>query len=102
MDKALQILQVRGMFYFIFSHVHCFQDEFEMNLRLLGAPTIKDVVPDMVDASNIGMHIVSVPTDRLYDSNCKSKASPSVKFGSWSVVDETLQPAQLRSAKSRL
>lgn len=69
MDKALQILQ----------------DEFEMNLRLLGAPTIKDVVPDMVDASNIGMHIVSVPTDRLYDSNY-----------------ETLQPAQLRSAKSRL
>ncbi|KAF9012548.1 FMN-dependent dehydrogenase-domain-containing protein [Cyathus striatus] len=55
-DKALQILH----------------DEFEMNLRLLGAPTIKDVVPDMVDASNISSHIVAVPGDRLYDSNYES------------------------------
>ncbi|KAF9464966.1 cytochrome b2 [Collybia nuda] len=56
MDKALQILQ----------------DEFEMNMRLLGAPTLKDVVPSMVDASNVHTHLVSVPTDRLYDSNCTS------------------------------
>ncbi|KAG5637724.1 hypothetical protein H0H81_003434 [Sphagnurus paluster] len=53
MDKALQILH----------------DEFEMNLRLLGAPTIKDVVPAMVDASNIHTHTVAVPGDRLYNSN---------------------------------
>jgi len=52
-DKALQILR----------------DEFEMNMRLLGAPTIKDVVPEMVDASNIGSHIVAVPSDTLYNSN---------------------------------
>lgn len=43
-----------------------------MNMRLLGAPTLKDVVPSMVDASNIHTHLVSVPTDTLYDSNCKS------------------------------
>ena len=42
-----------------------------MNLRLLGAPTLKDVVPEMVDASNIHLHVVSVPSDRLYDANCK-------------------------------
>ena len=42
-----------------------------MNLRLLGAPTIKDIVPAMVDASNIHSHIVSVPGDSLYDSNCE-------------------------------
>ena len=42
-----------------------------MNLRLIGANTIKDVVPDMVDASNIRSHIVAVPGDRLYDSNCE-------------------------------
>ncbi|THV06212.1 hypothetical protein K435DRAFT_773404 [Dendrothele bispora CBS 962.96] len=43
--------------------------EFEMNLRLLGAPTIKDVVPEMVDASNLSSHIVAVPQDTLYENN---------------------------------
>lgn len=41
-----------------------------MNLRLLGAQTIKDVVPAMVDSSNIHSHMVTVPRDQLYDSNC--------------------------------
>jgi L-lactate dehydrogenase (cytochrome) len=41
-----------------------------MNLRLLGARTIKDVVPAMVDASNIHSHLVAVPHDQLYDANC--------------------------------
>ena len=41
-----------------------------MNLRLLGARTIKDVVPAMVDASNIHSHLVAVPHDQLYDGNC--------------------------------
>jgi L-lactate dehydrogenase (cytochrome) len=41
-----------------------------MNLRLLGARTIKDVVPAMVDASNIYTHLVAVPRDQLYDANC--------------------------------
>ena len=43
-----------------------------MNMRLLGAKTIKDVVPEMVDASNIHTHVIAVPGDRLYDSNCES------------------------------
>jgi L-lactate dehydrogenase (cytochrome) len=42
-----------------------------MNLRLLGAPTIKSVVPEMVDASNIHSHVTAVPSDNLYDSNCE-------------------------------
>ena len=46
------------------------QDEFEMNMRLLGARNLKEVVPEMVDATNIGSHVVAVPGDRLYDSNC--------------------------------
>jgi hypothetical protein len=41
-----------------------------MNLRLLGARTIRDVVPAMVDASNIHTHLVAVPRDQLYDANC--------------------------------
>ncbi|KIK70452.1 hypothetical protein GYMLUDRAFT_273869 [Collybiopsis luxurians FD-317 M1] len=52
-DKALQILR----------------DEFEMNMRLLGAPTMKDIVPAMVDASNLHSHIVAVPDDTLYKAN---------------------------------
>ncbi|EAU91264.2 cytochrome b2 [Coprinopsis cinerea okayama7 len=48
------------------------KDEFEMNLRLLGAPTIKDIQRDMVDASNLPSHVAIVPGDRLYDSNYES------------------------------
>ncbi|KAG6850869.1 hypothetical protein H0H93_007487 [Arthromyces matolae] len=62
-DKALSILR----------------DEFEMNMRLLGARSIKEVVPSMVDASNIHSHIVSVPTDRLYDSNYESLQNAALK-----------------------
>ena len=47
-----------------------FQDEFEMNMRLIGAQTIKDIVPEMVEASSIHSHVVNVPGDRLYDGNC--------------------------------
>jgi L-lactate dehydrogenase (cytochrome) len=43
-----------------------------MNMRLLGATTIKEVVPEMVDASNIHSHLVAVPSDRLYEGNCES------------------------------
>ena len=42
-----------------------------MNMRLIGARNLKEIVPEMVDASNIGCHIVSVPGDELYNSNCK-------------------------------
>jgi L-lactate dehydrogenase (cytochrome) len=44
-----------------------------MNMRLLGARTIKEVVPEMVDASNIHSHLVAVPDDRMYQSNCESR-----------------------------
>ena len=46
-------------------------DEFTMNMRLIGARNLKEIVPEMVDASNIRCHIVSVPGDGLYNSNCK-------------------------------
>ncbi|KAI0359592.1 hypothetical protein OH77DRAFT_1420116 [Trametes cingulata] len=60
-------------------------DEFEMNMRLLGARNIKEVVPEMVDASSIQSHIVAVPGDRLYDSNY-----------------EGMQHARLREVESKL
>ncbi|TEB30284.1 cytochrome b2 [Coprinellus micaceus] len=55
------------------------RDEFEMNMRLIGAPTIKDIVPDMVDASHLGAHIVAVPEDRLYGANYDSMQSASLR-----------------------
>jgi hypothetical protein len=47
-----------------------------MNLRLLGAQTMRDVVPAMVDATNIHTHLVAVPPDQLYESNCTRFAEP--------------------------
>ncbi|CAL1711463.1 unnamed protein product [Somion occarium] len=60
-------------------------DEFEMNMRLIGARTIKEVVRGMVDASNIHTHTVAVPEDSLYRLNY-----------------EIMQSAQLRESKSKL
>lgn len=45
-----------------------------MNMRLLGARNMKEIVAEMVDASNIHLHMVSVPSDNLYESNCASDA----------------------------
>ena len=63
-DHALQILH----------------DEFEMNMRLLGARTLAEVKPEMVDASSLQSHIVAVPGDRLYDSNCECTSSSFFAF----------------------
>ena len=38
-----------------------------MNMRLLGARTVADLVPEMVDASALNQHIVAVPTDHLFE-----------------------------------
>lgn len=77
-----------------------------MNMRLIGARTIKDLVPDMVDASNIHTHTVDVPGDRLYDSNCgflqvlsflaRLKSNLSV------CVDESIRGAKLKEIKAKL
>jgi L-lactate dehydrogenase (cytochrome) len=75
-----------------------------MNMRLLGAPTLKDVVPSMVDASNVHSHIVSVPGDNLYNANCE--ASPSLLHSGLLTnpysPDESLPLARLRELKSKL
>lgn len=41
-----------------------------MNMRLLGARNLKEIVPEMVDASNIHLHASPVPSDTLFDTNC--------------------------------
>lgn len=65
-NKALQILN----------------DEFEMNMRLLGAPTLRNVVPEMVDIANLRSHTVSVPDDRLYAGNYQSLETAKLKVAS--------------------
>ncbi|KAI0827961.1 FMN-dependent dehydrogenase-domain-containing protein [Trametes gibbosa] len=60
-------------------------DEFEMNMRLLGARTLEEVVPEMVDAGSLQSHVVAVPGDRLYDSNY-----------------EVMQHARLREVKAKI
>lgn len=47
------------------------EKEFEMNMRLLGARNMSEVVPSMVDARNIASHVGGVPSDKLYENNCK-------------------------------
>ncbi|CCL99242.1 uncharacterized protein FIBRA_01257 [Fibroporia radiculosa] len=46
--------------------IQIFRDEFEMNMRLLGARTIDELVPEMVDASALSSHIVMTPQDNLF------------------------------------
>lgn len=72
-----------------------------MNMRLLGARNIKEVVAEMVDASNIHLHMVSVPTDNLYERNCALVLF--LWFSNFnSTIDERLQGARLREVKNKL
>ncbi|GJE91365.1 glyoxylate dehydrogenase [Phanerochaete sordida] len=47
--------------------IQIFRDEFEMNMRLLGVRTLDELRPEMVDASALNQHIVSVPRDNLFE-----------------------------------
>jgi hypothetical protein len=49
-------------------------------MRLLGARALKEVVPSIVDASSISSHAVTVPSDRLYEGNCKANLCTSCPF----------------------
>ncbi|KAG0167500.1 hypothetical protein DFQ28_001707 [Apophysomyces sp. BC1034] len=45
--------------------IELLQQEFEMCMRLMGAPTIKDITRDMVDIRNLKDHFVATPSDYL-------------------------------------
>ena len=49
-----------------------------MNMRLLGARHIGEVVPEMLDASSLSNHIVAVPGDNLYNANCEPRSPPAL------------------------
>jgi L-lactate dehydrogenase (cytochrome) len=42
-----------------------FKDELEMHMRLMGTPTIKDMVPEMIITRNVADHLSVAPTDFL-------------------------------------
>lgn len=41
-----------------------------MNMRLLGARNLRELVPEMVDASALQSHVGLTPNDNLYSSTC--------------------------------
>ncbi|SJX65350.1 probable CYB2-L-lactate dehydrogenase (cytochrome b2) [Sporisorium reilianum f. sp. reilianum] len=54
--------------------------EMEMNMRLLGAPTLKDVVPEMVDARALGTHVNFTPIShghQIYEKLSTAVGMPS-------------------------
>lgn len=42
-----------------------------MTMRLLGARTIDELVPEMVDASALTSHTVLTPQDNLFHNTCE-------------------------------
>jgi L-lactate dehydrogenase (cytochrome) len=42
-----------------------------MNMRLIGARTISEIVPEMVDASAHRSHAGLPPSDKLYNTICE-------------------------------
>ncbi|KAG8955612.1 hypothetical protein FRC04_007603 [Tulasnella sp. 424] len=54
-------------------------DEFEMNMRLIGARNISEVVPSMVDTSSLSLHVTTVPEDRLYRGNYEAMRGAEVR-----------------------
>ncbi|KAJ7169121.1 glyoxylate dehydrogenase [Mycena crocata] len=46
--------------------IEILRDEFEMNMRLLGAQTLSDIGPEMVDASALHTHAGLTPQDNLF------------------------------------
>ena len=76
-EKAIQIFRVslalqRDM---LARLNHFWKDEFEMNMRLLGARTIDEIVPEMVDASSLTSHSVMTPPDNLFNNTCEYSSS---------------------------
>jgi L-lactate dehydrogenase (cytochrome) len=41
------------------------KDEMVMNMRLIGATSVADLTPDMVDCTGLKMHTTGVPEDSL-------------------------------------
>ncbi|GAA5921880.1 hypothetical protein JCM1841_000961 [Sporobolomyces salmonicolor] len=49
--------------------IQILKDEMEMNMRLIGAPTLADVTPEMIDATGLSQHAVDLAPDYLARAN---------------------------------
>ena len=67
-----------------------------MNMRLLGARTIDDLCPEMVDHHALNQHIVSVPQDNLFLNTCKLLLLLSAKSPTNNKSDQPLQITKLK------
>lgn len=61
--------------------IHCFlpQDEFVMNMRLIGANKVEDLNPSMVDTRGLFTHTVSTAGDTLAISTYDALVSPAFR-----------------------
>ena len=61
--------------------------EMEMNMRLIGAPTLKDLVPEMVDTRALNNHVVSPDTNAssVYERLSTAVGGPNEPMGKPSV-----------------
>ncbi|KAI1325499.1 FMN-dependent dehydrogenase-domain-containing protein [Xylariaceae sp. FL0255] len=62
-DRAMQLLR----------------DELEMNMRLIGAASVEDLNPSLLDTRNLGAHVTGVPVDTLGRSVYDPLATPAWK-----------------------
>lgn len=51
-----------------------------MGMRLIGARTVDELTPDLVDASALHAHVGQIPVDNLYSATCTC-ATCSSDFG---------------------
>ncbi|EIW80311.1 glyoxylate dehydrogenase [Coniophora puteana RWD-64-598 SS2] len=56
-----------------------FREELEMNMRLIGARTIDELEPSMVDASGLSSHVGFTPIDNLYNTTYQPLALAQFK-----------------------
>jgi L-lactate dehydrogenase (cytochrome) len=59
--------------------IQLLKDEFEMNMRLIGARSVEELTPDLVDARALKWHSVPSPTDILNTSVYDPLRSPEFK-----------------------
>lgn len=62
--------------------IQILKDEMEMNMRLIGAPTLADVTPEMIDTSNLHSRAVDGAPDYLARANYEPLAGVGNGLGS--------------------
>jgi L-lactate dehydrogenase (cytochrome) len=59
--------------------IQLLKDEFEMNMRLIGARTVEELTPDLVDTRGLQTHTVPTGNDVLYGSVYDPLVNPAFK-----------------------